>query len=86
MNGDAQRLRDAFDSGKLDRMSYDYANEQLFSDFPTTEVNVRNQETIAGNLSFLQKIKLPNLPWWAWILLLVGVAVIFKPRFLTRLL
>jgi len=86
MNGEitdaADRLRDAFDAGQLDRMSYDFANEQLFSNKIAKEVNVRNQDTAPVADELVAKVK--SLPYWAWILLAVGLAVWFKPKFLSR--
>ena len=56
----AETLQDAFNRGEINRMSFDVANEGLFSANATKEANSRSPETVA----VLEPLKM--FPWWAW--------------------
>lgn len=72
----AETLQDAFDRGEINRMSFDVANEGLFSSNATKEANSRSPETVA----VFEPLKM--FPWWAWALLAVAIVVVWKPKFL----
>lgn len=81
----ADVLKTAFDEGRIDRMTYDTLNERFVASNSEgaegATANVRSPESIWHVPEALEAV-----PWWTWILLLIGIAVFFKPKFLTRYL
>ena len=85
MNNETDTLRIAFDEGRINRMTYDLLNERFAGSeaegSPGATANARSAESV-----WQLPPQLKAVPWWGWLVLVVGVMVIFKPKFITRYL